>query len=226
MSTDWMIKLLNAASEVSSRAGDLLGRAAGNPRKLAVFGGGGAVVLVLILILLFAGGSTGLLDEAELSEAQIRTVAKDLLIHDDPKIRARASEKLHQQGERAVPVLKAIGVAAGDIALRRAVIGVLVSLDQDAAGQVLDAMMADEDEGIRIYAVRTATTFEHPSARSVLAKGIEDPSPSVRSVATAAAGSAGMTGAAEVLRKAAEDENPAVRRHAERALRDLERPRH
>jgi len=62
----------------------------------------------------FSGSAEDLLDKETLTSGEIGRVAEELLLHDDLKIRTRASEKLAAQGDAAVPVLKDLALDTSD----------------------------------------------------------------------------------------------------------------
>ena len=186
---------------------------------------GGIIAGLLVMVIggyfVISGSPEDLLNADKLSPKQIRIVATRLLIHDDVKIRAQASEKLTAQGAAAVPVLKGIGVTDSNLELRLAVFGVLAGMDGNAAADILDSLMTDEDPEVRQRAVSAAGYLSHPRAVAVMTKGLGDQESFVRSTAAGTLGTAGASSAIPALRAALNDPELPVRKHAARSLKEL-----
>jgi hypothetical protein len=193
----------------------------GSSGKIVV---GVAVALVLVIIggyFIFSKSAEDLLNVQKLSPEQIRIVATKLLVHDDVKIRTRASEKLSAQGAAAVPVLKDIGLKRSNTKLRLAVFGVLAGLDTDAAAEILEDMSRDPDPKVRGLAVNPAGLLKTDRALAILEKGLTDPDVNVRSSAAGTLGSTGARSAVPALTSALQDSEFYVRKHAARSLKQL-----
>lgn len=179
------------------------------------------LVAVVIGYWTFAGSPEDLLKLQTLTPKQVREVATKLLLHDDPRIRGQASEKLAKQGDAAVPVLKDVGLTQSDPRLRLAVFEILALLAPEAAADVLEDMMNDSDRKIRRRAVGGASRLKHPRGVALLTKALSDPDAGIRSAAAGAFSMIGDQSAVPALKQALNDPDPSVRRHAARALRDI-----
>jgi hypothetical protein len=182
-----------------------------------------AIVIVVLVggYLISSGSAEDLLSAQKLSPKQIRIVATKLLLHEDVRIRTRASEKLYAQGAAAVPILKDIGLKSSDLKLRLAVFGVLASLDPDAAVEILEEMSRSSDPEVRGQTVRPAAMLKTPRAVAVIEKALTDPDTGVRSSAAGTMGSTGAKSAIPALTTALKDPEFYVRKHAARSLKEL-----
>ncbi len=168
-----------------------------------------------------SGSPEDLLNAEKLGPKEIRIVATKLLMHEDTKIRVRASEKLSAQGAAAVPVLKELGVKNSDLQLRLAVFGVLTGMDADAAAEVVESIFSDSDPQVRQQAVNAAVQLGTPRAVEVMKKALNDPESIVRSTAAGSIGGTGNKGAIPALLTALRDPELSVRKHAARSLKEL-----
>jgi hypothetical protein len=181
----------------------------------------GAIAVLVVACFVFSSSAEDLLDANNLSPKEIRIVATKLLLHEDVKIRARASDKLFAQGAAAVPVLKDIGLNDSSMKLRLAVFGVLAGLNADAAVEILEDMSKDSDPEVRRQAINPAAILKTPRAVAVLEKALTDPDPGIRSSAAGTMGSTGSKEAIPALTAALKDREFYVRKHAARSLQEL-----
>jgi len=181
------------------------------------------LVLALAAVVYWMSGPSPeeLLAAESLTPKQIRIVATKLLLHSDPKIRIRASEKLASLGDTAVPVLKEVGLARSDTPLRLAVYNVLALIDAGAAGEILQDMITDSDPEVRRHAVGAASRLRHPRAVAVLEKALSDENIGIRSAAAGSLSRPDAASAIPSLRAALNDPNLSVARHAARSLKAL-----
>jgi len=179
------------------------------------------LVAVVVGYWIFSDSAEDLLDAESLSPKQIRRVATRLLLHEDLKIRERASKKLFSLGESAVPVLKDISLTHSEQKTRLAVLGILARLDTDATIEVLEHMIDDSETEVRMVAAKTAAKLDDPRTIPVLTKALEDANTGIRNVAIGACETKRIKSAVPALLRALDDPMAGIRRHAARALRNL-----
>jgi HEAT repeat protein len=191
------------------------------PVRWIAMGGVGACLLLFLTCALLRTSPEDLLDADSLNEEQIREIAANLLLHEDPTIRERAVAKITAAGKTAGPVLKDLSLNADDPRLQEASLGVLMSIDQEAALTVLDTLMASSNADVRRAAVRCAAGSSDPRATAVLNKAMQDSDSGIRVAATNGLNTQKGRASVSTLEKALQDESPTVRRHAARALRNI-----
>lgn len=191
------------------------------PARWVVMGTGGAVVVLFLGWLIFAKSAEDFLDVPDLSEAQIRRIATELLLSENPIIRERAAAKLTSAGSKSVPVLDQVVLELDDLRLSEAALCVLLSVDRNAAAKTIESLMANADVEVRRMAVRSAGTCDDPKMAAILSKALRDADSGVRlAAANGMARQKSRTGVAD-LERMLKDQNPTVRRHAARALQNL-----
>jgi HEAT repeat protein len=196
-------------------------------RRGAVSGKGVVIYAAAALLaagavsILFFGSYEDLLDKETLSPEEIRLVATELLLHPDIEIRTKASKKLTDQGETAVPVLREVGLATSNASLQMALYICLARLNTDAAMDIVEAMMQSDDHKVRLRAVRSASRIHTPRSVALLEDALKHENDEMRAVAAGTIGRIGPADAVPALRKALNDPNEAVRRHAARSLKEL-----
>ncbi len=181
-------------------------------------GAGGVVLVGLFLFSILRTNAESLLDARSLDNAQIKTIATELLVHEKPELRERAAIRLTKAGPAAVPVLKVVSLSTSDPKLLGAVMTVLVGIDRGVAVAVLQTLMNSPDAEIRRTAVSCAAQCDHPEAIDILAKALRDQDPGVRLRATNALSSKGTPASIQALQGALNDPDPKVQRHARRGL--------
>lgn len=191
------------------------------PGRRIVMGAGGIGVLLFLGWMTFGKSAEDLLDTQDLNEAQIRKIATNLLLSEDPIIRERATAKLTSAGSKSVPVLNGLVLELADLRLSEAALCVLLNLDRDTAAKTIENLMTNTDVEIRHMAVRCAGTCDDPKMATILSKALSDSDSGVR-----LAGANGLsrqksrTGVL-ALEQVLNDKNPTVRRHAARVLQNL-----
>ncbi|UCD28626.1 MAG: HEAT repeat domain-containing protein [Planctomycetota bacterium] len=181
----------------------------------------GVLAVGTIGYLIFSGSAEDLLDAESLTPKQIRLVTTKLLLHDDLKIRERASEKLLSSGKAAVPILKDVSLTHSEQRLRLAVLGILTRLNADATIEVLHQMIDDADAKVRVVAARATAKLDDPRTIPILEKALEDSDPGVRLIAIGACELREIKSAVPALKRALDDPTSSIRRHAARALEQL-----
>ncbi len=194
-------------------------------RQRVIIGGGAAlgVVLIVVLIVKLLTPSPERLLNAEppLSDAQIRRLAADLLMHEDLSVRQRASEKLEGLGEPAIPVLSDVCLNHPDAKVRLAAVYILLAIDEEVGMEVLAQMMGDTDVQIRYAAVQAAMHSEHEMAYDIIEAALADENADVRLAAGEGASLRGMKGAVTRLEELLDHPDVTTRRHAARNLRRI-----
>ena len=191
-------------------------------------GGIGLIGLVALLVLVggyffIADSDDDVINNPDPTPAQIRYIAKELLIDDDPKMRGRASQKLVSLGDRSVPILKEVITSSEDRKVSFACLLVLGSIDPGQSRAVAEQLLTSGtgDPQVRITAVRTISRENSEENAKILVKALQDPDPAVRSNAADAMSHQPVKIVHAALLKALNDDDIAVRRHSARALKDL-----
>jgi HEAT repeat protein len=182
--------------------------------------GGGVLLLAGLIYWGTRPSATDLLDAASPTPDQIRQIASSLLLHEDFKVRARASEKLCALGPTAVPVLKDVAQAHQDPMVRKAVMDILIALDTKAAAEVATKLSQDNNPEVQRSAITAAKYMEDPRSYEILSRGIQSQDESTRLAAIQAVGARREQQAVSALEGALRDPSSSitVKRHAARSL--------
>jgi HEAT repeat protein len=194
-----------------------------NSGKARLIGGIGASVLVLGLMIYWFMRPTpdSVLNAATLTPKQIRYVATELLVHEDVKLRARASEKLLSLGEAAVPVLKEVCLNFSDNRVREAVLKILVTISPTGSADIVGRLAGDTDPKVRRMAVLAAAGLPSAQRLPIMQKALADPDTTVRWAAMDSMATRQTADNIPALNQALQDSDITVRRHAAHTLRTM-----
>ena len=192
-------------------------------RKIWLVGGTGASVLVLGLLIywLMRPSPDAVLNAATLTPRQIRYVATELLVNEDLKLRARASEKLIALGETAVPVLKDVSLNYSDNGVREAVLKILVAINPNVGADVVGRLAGDQDPQLRRIAILAAAHLPDAQRLPIMQKAVTDPDTAVRWAAMDSMAARQTANNIPALTQALKDSDITVRRHAARTLQNM-----
>lgn len=191
-----------------------------NPRLV------GGLVAALLLVagvgyLIFRPSPDSVLNSPSLTPRQIRYVATKLLVDDDVKLRARASEKLISLRDPAVPVLKEISLEPTDPGVREAVLKVLAAISPPAATEVLTKLITDPNPEVRRIAVTAAVRLPEKDADPIVQKAASDADTGVRLAAMDWLARRKSAKNVPLLQQALQDSDITVRRHAAHTLQTI-----
>jgi hypothetical protein len=150
------------------------------------------------------------------NEEALRQAAAD----PNQAIQAAAFALLARQNPAAATTLAAAAARGLDFARRLTGLQVLGQLDNPLAVQTLGEALADEDVGVRKYAIQSLEGQTTSDATRLLSHALKDQDPSIRVLALQALAAKGVEGR-EALESALNTRDPLVRSHAAELLQQM-----
>jgi hypothetical protein len=135
-------------------------------------------------------------------------------------LRAAAFALLARQNPVAATTLATAAVRGPDLAQRFTGLQALGQMDNSLAVQTLGEALADDDVGVREYAIRSLMGQTAPDAILILSQALQDPDPAIRILALEALAAQGAEGQ-EALKVALHTGDPLVRSRAAALLEQL-----